>query len=506
MCYLTPTVLSLQQAIPNGCPAKALVPSQRLTIGLHALAGTETITGLADDYEVSRKFVYRQATTAQAALEDAFTASVAADDQVLFQLPVTKAWLRQATLGLTLIGHSSCRGVVEFFRDLLDVKLSLGTVHNIIADAVAKARPHNLSQDLSDVRIAGLDEIFQNRQPVLVGADIRSTYCFLLSPEQHRDADTWGVRLLELQDRGFVPQATIADFGTGLRAGQALALPDVPCRGDVFHALQELTPVVEFLENRAYEAIAACSRIEYRQAQKQRRQGRPDHALSRKLGHARPVEQQAITLAEEVALLVRWLREDVLAVAGPDAANRRVLYDFLVAELRARVPLCPHRLEPIGKLLSNHREELLAFAVSLDQDLARLAQEFQVAEPLVRELFNLHTRPACDPRRWQADAVLHRQLRERYYPLSQATRDLARSTVRASSIVENLNSRLRNYFFLRRHLGSDYLALLQFFLNHRRFMRSVRAERVGRSPAEVLTGQPHPHWLEMLGYTRFSRD
>ena len=26
------------------------------------------------------------------------------------------------------------------------------------------------------------------------------------------------------------------------------------------------------------------------------------------------------------------------------------------------------------------------------------------------------------------------------------------------------------------------------------------------SPAELLTGKPHPHWVEMLGYTRFSRN
>src|SRR5262249_46362972 len=47
---------------------------------------------------------------------------------------------------------------------------------------------------------------------VLVGVDVASTYCYLLSLEEHRDADTWGVRLLELVDRGFQPQATIADF------------------------------------------------------------------------------------------------------------------------------------------------------------------------------------------------------------------------------------------------------------------------------------------------------
>jgi len=72
-------------------------------------------------------------------------------------------------------------------------------------------------------------------------------------------------------------------------------------------------------------------------------------------------------------------------------------------------------------------------------------------------------------------------------------------------LVENLNSRLRSYFFLRRHLGSDYLALLQFYLNHRRLERSDRPGRVGKTPAELLTGRPHPHWLEMLGYTLFAR-
>jgi len=83
--------------------------------------------------------------------------------------------------------------------------------------------------------------------------------------------------------------------------------------------------------------------------------------------------------------------------------------------------------------------------------------------------------------------------------------ELAAGTVRASSLVENLNSRLRSDFFLRRHLGPDYLALLQFFLNHRHLDRSDRPERVGKTQAELLTGRSHPHWLEMLGYTRFSR-
>jgi hypothetical protein len=71
-------------------------------------------------------------------------------------------------------------------------------------------------------------------------------------------------------------------------------------------------------------------------------------------------------------------------------------------------------------------------------------------------------------------------------------------TPRSSSLVENLNSRLRNYFTLRRHLGTPYLDLLRFFLNHRRFVRSRRAERQGKSPRELMTGQDHPPWLTLL--------
>jgi len=65
--------------------------------------------------------------------------------------------------------------------------------------------------------------------------------------------------------------------------------------------------------------------------------------------------------------------------------------------------------------------------------------------------------------------------------------------------VENLNSRLRSYFTLRRHLGGSYLDLLRFFLNHRRFLRSRHAERQGKSPRELMTGHGHLHWLTLLG-------
>lgn len=486
-------------------PARLLTPLARQQLALDALAG-QPVAAVASQHQVSRPFVYRQLQHARDALDHAFTPPPDDPPQLLFWLPVTKPWLRQLVLGLTLICHSSVRGVTELLTDLFDYPLSVGSVHNTLHQAARSARPHNAQQDLAAVRIGALDEISQAGRPVLVGADVASTYCFLLRPEEHRDATTWGVRLPELTEHGFHPDATIADFAGGLRAGQAEVLPDVPCRGDVFHALQTATPLVGYLGNRAYDAMATRSRLEGRRTRTEHRHGRKDASLASQLRYARVAEDQALTLADEVAALIGWLRRDVLAVRGPDYACRCALYDWIVAELRARETHCPHRIRPVRCRLENQRDELLAFAQQLDQELRALAEEFMVPAAVVGETRQVLSLAASRPERWQRDQALWERWGSRYGKLREAVAELLGRVVRASSVIENLNSRLRNYFFLRRHLGEDYLALLQFFLNHRRFVRSEHPERVGKSPAELLTGQSQPHWLELLGYTRFSRN
>jgi hypothetical protein len=185
---------------------------------------------------------------------------------------------------------------------------------------------------------------------------------------------------------------------------------------------------------------------------------------------------------------------------------RRELFDFVVAELRARAPVCPHRIRPVRTLLENQRDHLLAFAVELDRELAALAQQWRISETTAREVLHAHCLPTWDPKRWRCQAALREVLRGRDYGVCADLQELSDRVVRASRLVENLNSRLRSYFFLRRQLGDDSLALLQFFLNHRRYLRREDPRRVGKSPAELLRGEPHAHWLERLGYVRFARD
>jgi hypothetical protein len=503
MCIVVQPPNSDQPA-PTACPARLLTPAQRRDLASAALAGVP-VSDLAQQHHVSRKFVYQQLRRAHEALDRAFAPPTAGGEPVLFHLPVTRSWLRQFVLALVLIGHCPLRGVVELLTDLFDYPISLGSVFNIVKDAVAPARALNARQYLKDISVGVHDEIHQGDQPVLVGVDAYSTYCYLLSIEEHRDGDTWGVRLLELVEQGFQPKATIADAGSGLRSGQKQALPGVPCRGDTFHGLYETSPLVRYLEKRAYDVMASIEKLTRKQKTHQWRKGRKDLKVAQQLRHAKVAEAKAIGLADEVATLYDWLRRDILAVAGPDYPTRRELLEFVVAELRQRQKQCPDRIGPVCTMLVNQGDDLLAFAAQLDRDLVTLAAKWQVPVATVRELMQLQELANGNAGRWQREAPLRQQLGGRYHGLSEAVKDQLGRVVRASSLVENLNSRLRNYFFLRKEVGQDYLELLRFFLNHRRFLRSERPERVGKSPAELLSGYEHSHWLEILGYQRFRR-
>ena len=472
----------------------------RKGLAVVAMAKSEPISALAARHGVSRPLVYRQMHKASAALDELFSPTQADDvEEVLFTLPVTRRWIKQATLGLTLIGHASMRGVMEFMRDLVGVSISLGTVHNIHQAAAQRAIAINDSVDLSAIRVGLHDEIFQGSQPVLAGIDAASTYCYLLSAEDHRDADTWAIHLLDLHARGLHPDYTIADAGSGLRAGQKTAWPDIPCHGDVFHIQHEFETLVTIWRRIAHGARSQSDAIEARLSNPRRRCD--DRLLATELAGHRRTEAQSHRLANDLRTLARWLERDVLSLAGPDRATRQELFDFIVEELQQREHDDPSRIGALRRALENQRDGLLAFSRVLDEKLEIIASHLAVSPYLVRAACLLQRKPDTSTVFWQGWNRLYAAMGHQFYAVWAAVSTAMESTPRSSSLVENINSRLRNYLTLRRHLDGNkaWLGLLQFFFNHRRFMRSRCEKRNGKSPREVMTDANHSHWLTLLG-------
>ena len=494
--------------LKDSCVAHALNSIQREEIALEVMGNKTCITKTANHFGVSRKFIYQQKEIALNGITAAFSASSSEDSTVRFHLPITKEWIKQFILSLVLICHSSYQGVIELLRDLFDYDISKGNVHNIVYEALGQAAQINQQQDLSKVKVGAHDEIYQARNPVLVGCDVHSTYCYLLSLEEHCDANAWGVHLLDLQEKQRLkPNHTIADGGRMVRSGQAEAWPEIPCHGDIFHALKPFNDLLSYVDNRAIESLKMIETIKYKLnhpwGKTKKEEKRKE--LFEKLTTTEEASTTILNLSEDLTTLYKWLQKDILCLAGPSYNDRLVLLDFIVRELQLRESINPHRIGPVRKYLEINRDNLLAFVPPLEKSLGKIADWYKVSLDVIEEIYRLTSISKSSQKYWEQHAHLCQQLGTKFYRVKEEVDQLLDSTVRASSVVENLNSRLRNYFSLRRHLGKDYLEILRFFLNHRRFMRSNREERIGRSPAELLNGKSHPHWLEMLGFTLFKK-
>jgi hypothetical protein len=379
--------------------AAARLPARdRGDLAVQALARSEPVSDLAAKHGVSRKFVYQQTHKARVALDDAFR-SATPDEDVVFELVVTKAWLRQVIVGLALICRGSCRGVIEFLRDLLGVSISVGGVHDILQSAAEKAAVVNQEEDLSAIRHGLHDELFQGTTPVLAGVCARSAYCYLLAAEQHRDADTWGVHLLDATKQGLKPDYTVADAGQGLRAGQKAAWGETPCHGDVFHIQHQYETLANTLSRLAKGARSRREKLQVKIDCAAQRA--PNEALASQLELARQTETHAVELARDIRTLTQWLSHDVLALAGPALATRQELFDFIVALLAQRESEDERRIRPLRVALQNQRDDLLAFAGVLDEKLAVIAQTHAIAAPLVREACALHRLPSTSTAYWQ---------------------------------------------------------------------------------------------------------
>lgn len=473
-------------------------PEERSQIALKVFSG-QSPSKVAQEFVICRMSVHRISRAATSAIHKAFTDEDNGPDEVLFRVDVTKAWIKSVVTALALVCHSSYEGIIEIMKLFFDYDICKGTIHNILHKAAERAADINHQADLSAIKGGSLDEIFQKTKPVLVGCDVESTFCFLLKGEESRDSTTWGVHLLDLKERqGLCPEYTIADGGKGLRKGQEDAWPSIPCRSDVFHAIKAMTDLRRYLENRAYGKISALYVLERKMEKaKEKQRG---NGLSKQLALARKKCDAAIVLYDDIHVLTCLLKDDILALVGPDLDTRRELLSFVVREMELREDLYAYRIKQARTFLQNQAEDLLRFVSEISQRIIQIAREHGVKSETVREMYEIMGLSEDDPKRWQRVASLREDLGHRYPSLSQAVQKVINKVVRASSVVENLNSRFRNYFFLRKQLGPEYLELLQFYLNHHRFPRSRRKERIGKSPAELLSGTEHENWLDLLGF------
>lgn len=480
------------QKYTNRLPA-----SKKQNIAFDALS-RKSITQVAADHNVARNTVYAQKETAISAVNDAFTEKT--EDEVIFYLPVTKALIAQMILGLHLICKASYRDIIYWFESCLGHHVSLGHIANTVDDANINAMLINDDYDLSPIKDAASDEIFHQGQPILATVDIPSRYCAGLSKQPTRCGTAWGNELLNLQKQGFAPIFSIIDGAKGLRSGYEEALPDTILLFDHFHVSKDANDLIRYLKNKRDSALTTALEVS-KKMDKAKQQGQSQR-MAAKLGKANAHYQHAEHMYQTIKTLLEWYQYDVLPFTSVAPAEREALYDFILAELGQFT--AQERVRKMMTSMLNQRSHLLKVIYQLDETFQTIAEQYNLSNEFIWKIAHCARYDVNAPTYHSRSSELEQQIDENYDEIEDRVWEAINNLNRTSCMVENFNSRLKPFLDERKGFNDHRLALFQFILNHRPFARSEHKSHIGKSAAQLMTGREHPHWLEMLGFKRFS--
>ena len=476
--------------------AKRISGSTKLNIALQAIRRKQTISEISKHFNCSRTTVYKQQDKALDAANKVFEQD---DEEVLFYIPVTKSFIEQAVVSLRLVCESSYRNIQFYIQAMYNYHVSLGAVFNILDNTAEKAIPINQSYNLSLIKDSASDELFHWGSPILATVDIPSRFCALLVKEDCRDYETWGVHLLDLIEQGFGPNISIIDSAKGLIKGFEEVLPKTVIRHDHFHIIMDVKHCGKFLSNKEASSLTAALML-LKRADKARNKEK-----KQTLTDAWNVALIELSLLEETRKMFKrlssWLQYDVLQLAGLPPEARTELYDFIVTEMEALALKHPHRIDAIVSSLKYQRVALLDVSHALNKQFDGLASKYLVPIETIWAICYATRYDIDSIKGHEASCELESLLGLQYEEIEDAVLHILETTHRCSSMIENFNSRLRPYLDERKFMSKKSLGLIQFYLNHKPFMRSKHERLKGKTPAEALTGKVHKPWLEMLGFT-----
>jgi transposase-like protein len=489
-----------------------LTPSQRTQLAASALGlqvPVATVAELARRFDVSRPTVYTARNVAARVLGTHF--ATPAHDRASPTLRATRALLARAVVGLRVAGVNSLRNIEDLLALVYPgVHLSYGEIQEILVEAEQRAAAFNAGADLSRIAAAALDELFSQGEPVLDGVDLDSGYLFVLALRASRGGDDWAEVLRQAQAQGLDLELVVKDAAQGIAKGVATVFPQAEQRDDCFHALYEMGTVRQYLERKAYGAIAREE--DARQAlAKQRRQGRDLHSAGQQLRRASERCQRVLDLHDAFERATRQARE-ALEFVNLQTGRRRTPAELQATLVQAgdqMLALRQRHCRRVGRYLKNRAPGLALYLADLGQQLAQLDEVFgaeQVDLACVITRLLTEVRDHRRPWRWYADGrhlvgalglLQERAGEARADVLLGEIAALLAYRYRASSAIEGFNAAVRPHLYVHRGASQGFLELFRAYYN-------LRVRRWGRhkgtSAHECLTGERVDDWLTHLGY------
>ena len=299
-----------------------------------------------------------------------------------------------------------------------------------------------------------------------------------------------------LEDRkecGLELEVSINDSGAGLMKGIPQAFPDVEIQADTFHAAYDMGKEVSKLERKAQKLINDESKL-IKKANAKKPRAENIEALEE-------IEfkvTEAIRVYDCIYILFIWLKE-LLSFSGYSITETLLLAEWVLQEMELLVEKESGMYKECAKV-RKQLPSLLSFIKRLEIKIEVAAKETGIPEEAFRLMYRQRVYGQDSP---EYNEIIQKQvelLGSRYEEAREVFSGLIKGVKKASSLVENLNGRIRVFIEVKRVIPIKFFVLLKVYFNTRRYKRSRYKERVGKSPIELLTGCDHPEFLEALGY------
>jgi len=456
------------------------------------------MTHIAQEYHISRTFLYQLLWAANLQLEMLFS-----DQQPHVQNadPLFEPFI----LLLRLEGKCSIPSLSSILKYFQYQPNSVGYLSECF-QYYGRALPSTLAMAEHTVVFYLSDEIFARHQPILVTIEAHSTAILKIQLASDRSAETWKAHFDDLGHHHFHSIGMASDRGRGLVAGYHAACQDARWVCDRFHEFRDLFDRRHQLERKAYAAIAKED-----EATKTFHNAKSEAHLHKRLQryeHAHHACEQAIARYDHLDLLLHLLR-DALHLCSPFGRLRTVagvrselmLLFSLIEELDDA--MLPKLLQP----LRSHLDDILVpfgQAEAMHAELLGLLSQ-QSLDALVLAWHHEHLSYQSSPKQkryhqhesqqWLdfAEGLLDNQ----FTLLNVLVFEKLETIVQASSLVELVNSFIRPYLNSSKgQITQETLNLIMFYHNHRRYKSG---KRQGKAPIELLTGEAlEVDWIELL--------
>ena len=501
-----------------------ITPQQRLSIGQLLFNGLAYggVTKLAKQHKVSRWFIYQCGLVFTLCIHhyECIIYTLAPSNESVFKpfCPLHKV------LVLYLHHQATLSSIADTFKAFFNQAISIGKISSIINFIGSLLPTSDIIDDKDTKLIIICDEIYTGlNQPILVVMCPQTGYILSMTLANSRDHLSWGYVYLEMTDNDTGKIIRVScDLGTGMQKAIADLIGQHLFRYDLMHYLQPLIKSYGRLRNRVQKAWKQLLTLEtkvadylqsteYQLAYRLREDQEGKHKWEQAQAKLHKWEQKIAAqyqhletlcqLEEEVAELIQAIR-DCLSIADQDGCLRTkaevqaqmevlLAYGLLLADPQIR-KACKSLKRNLASAIGYFEEVQQAdeqISKEITDDFLKnvLVYVYQL-ERKIRATKKYAYKKALQQayEGWINDlvAAIGQQAFDRLY---QCVKQALRTVIRSSSLVENINGRIRRFDLAARgQLNQNRLNLIRFYLNHKVLERSEHRDRKGYSAYQLF--------------------